>query len=109
MLTAAWQIAIGLIALGIAAVAAGALAGPFAAALVWLVPTVLVTYQSLRHPVPGRFDDDNAWNEHVLSIILVGAETPRSVPMRIVIGMVFGAPLGWYVLLSALMTALPIG
>ena len=69
--------------------------------LVWLVPTVAVLTWVAFRPDPAETDDDNddqTWPGFAIRYVLVGEDTPRPLPHRIVAAVVFGAPTGWCLL-----------
>lgn len=94
-----WAATRGLLALG---------AGPVTATLPWLVPTATAVIWTLLRPTAARVsdDDDDSWFGYAIRWVLVGEIEPRPAPVRVVAALVFGGPVGWSLLVVALLTVL---
>lgn len=100
--TAVVQVVVGAVVLLVAiALAADAGLGGWAA-LIWAVPTVLVTWRAVRSERPARVEDDQPWNEYVLRATLIGSGQVRPVGLRLATGLVLGGPLALFVAVLAL-------
>lgn len=70
-------------------------------ALPWLVPTGAVLGWVLVRPrAADRHDDDHGWVDYVSTRVLVGEGRPRPTPLRVLIAVVAGGPIGWTFLLG---------
>lgn len=69
--------------------------------LVWFVPTAVVVVWVLARPRPAvpTDSDDDSWSGYAISYALVGEMEPRPAPARLVAAVVFGAPVGWAIVL----------
>jgi hypothetical protein len=76
------------------------------AVLPWLVPTAGAVGWTLLHPTAAvaTDDDDDSWAGYALRYVLVGEDTPRGAPARLVAAVVFGAPVVWALTASGLLT-----
>lgn len=106
MATAVVHLLVGLVLLALAISGVAVLGAGGWAALVWAVPTLCTTGLAARSATPARPEDDQGWNAYVLRAVLVGGETVRPVPVRIVTGLVLGGPLGFLVLVYAVLEAI---
>lgn len=72
----------------------------------WLVPTVLTVAWGLTRPVPAvaTDDDDDGWTTYSIQYVLVGEDTARAAPARLVAATLFGAPVIWSLLVFGLST-----
>lgn len=99
---------------GLLAVAAWALARLGASGsivvLTWLVPTVIVVLWTLLHPTAARLsdDDDDTWFGYAIRWALVGELDPRPAPIRLLVALLTGAPVGWALAVVAVLTLLGI-
>ena len=66
--------------------------------VVWLIPTAAVTAWAVRSSAPATVSDveSQGWSEYVVRFVMIGNETVRSVPLRVITGIVFGAPVACY-------------
>jgi hypothetical protein len=66
--------------------------------VVWLAPTLAVTGWAIRSTAPATVSDveSQGWGEYVVRFVMIGDETARPVPLRIITGIVFGAPVACY-------------
>lgn len=78
--------------------------------LTWAIPTACVLLWALIRPSPAELtdDDDDSWFGYTLRWALVGEVEPRATPLRILAALVFGAPVGWALILVALLTVVGI-
>jgi uncharacterized membrane protein YadS len=70
--------------------------------VVWLLPTLGVLTWVVARPSPAETDDandDQTWPGFAIRYVLVGEDTPRPLPLRVIAATVFGAPIGWCLLL----------
>jgi hypothetical protein len=77
--------------------------------LVWLVPTLGVLIWVVARPGPAETDDandDQTWPGFAIRYVLVGEDTPRPLPLRIIAAILFGAPAGWCLLFVGCITIL---
>mgnify|MGYP003134626896 CR=1 FL=1 len=76
------------------------------AVLPWLVPTVLTVGWALGRPRPAvaTDDDDDGWTTFSIQYVLVGEDTARPAPARLVASTLFGAPVIWSLLVFGLST-----
>lgn len=74
--------------------------------LTWAIPTAGVLLWTLIRPSPAELtdDDDDSWFGYTIRWALVGELEPRAVPLRIVVALIVGAPVGWALVLVALLT-----
>lgn len=75
-------------------------------AAVWAVPAAgTVAWTTIRPSVSGLTDDDDdSWLGYSIRWVLVGELEPRPAPVRVIAAILFGAPLGWVLLLIGLLT-----
>jgi hypothetical protein len=68
--------------------------------VVWLIPTFAVTTWAVRSRAAATMSDveSQGWSEYVVRFVMIGNETPRPVPLRVVTGIVFGAPVACYLI-----------
>ena len=97
-----------LIVLGAASMAAAwwalslGLPSSIVALLVWVAPTLGVLAWVVARPSPAETSDDNddqTWPGFAIRYVLVGEDTPRPLPLRVIAAVVFGAPTSWCLLL----------
>lgn len=83
-------------------------AGPLLVVMPWLAPTVAVVVWTLVRPSVARVtdDDDDTWFGYAIRWVLVGEDEPRSASVRLVAALLFGGPVGWSLLVVALLTVL---
>jgi hypothetical protein len=82
------------------------------AIIVWLLPTLGVLTWVVVRPGPAETDDtndDQTWPGFAIRYVLVGEDTPRPLPLRVIAAVVFGAPIGWCVLLVGCVGLLGLG
>lgn len=72
----------------------------------WVVPTAAVLIWSLLRPQPAvaTDDDDDGWTTYSLLFVLVGEESVRPAPVRMIAAAIFGAPVIWSLLVFGLST-----
>lgn len=78
--------------------------------LLWAVPTASMLVWALRGRVPATASDYEAqsWSDYSVRAVMIGIERPRPVPARIVTGVLFGAPLGVWIVVGVLLDLLGI-
>jgi hypothetical protein len=77
--------------------------------LVWLAPTLGVLAWVVTRPSPAEThdtNDDQTWPGFAIRYVLVGEDSPRPLPQRVVAAIVFGAPTGWCLLLAGFVSIL---
>lgn len=81
-------------------------AGTVVIVLPWLVPTAAVTVWTLVRPTAARLtdDDDDTWFGYAIRWALVGELDARPAALRLVAALLFGAPVGWALLVLAVLT-----
>ena len=93
-----------IVALGIAVMAgvwwleAQAELSGFVRMQIWLVPTIAVLVWTIAAPSVAESTDENdtqTWPGFAIRYGLVGEDELRPLPVRIVLAVVFGAPVGW--------------
>ena len=70
----------------------------FVRIVIWLVPTVAVLVWTVVAPSVAESTDHNdtqTWPGFAIRYGLVGEDEPRPLPVRIAIAALFGAPVGW--------------
>ena len=75
-------------------------------ALVWLVPTAAVLVWTVTAPRVAESTDHNdtqTWPGFTIRYGLVGEDQARPVPARIACAVVFGAPVGWALVVIGLL------
>jgi hypothetical protein len=74
--------------------------------LPWWLPTLGVMVWTLRGPAPAiaTDDDDDSWAIYAIRYVLVGADTPRPTPVRLIAAVLVGAPVCWALLLLGILT-----
>lgn len=72
----------------------------------WALPTAgAVAWTTIRPSVSGLTDDDDdSWLGYSIRWVLVGEIEPRPAPVRVIVAILFGAPVGWALLLIGLLT-----
>jgi hypothetical protein len=70
------------------------------AALLWVVPTLAVTWRAVRSRKPALVEDEDTWTEYVLRAVLIGSGRVRPVGVRLVTGLVLGGPLAVFVVVA---------
>jgi len=75
---------------------------------VWIVPTVGAVLWVLLKPDPATASEDEAqpWSDYVVRAVMIGVDEPRPAVQRIVTGIVFGAPLAVYLVITVVLEAL---
>jgi hypothetical protein len=70
----------------------------------WWLPTIGAVVWTVSRPTPAVVtdDDDDSWSAYAIRWVLVGENTPRPTPVRVIAAIVFGAPAVWAILLSLL-------
>ncbi len=105
-LTFALIVVLGLAVATLASVGLRALDAPaWVVALPWILPILGTVVWTLRGPRPALLsdDDDESWSGYAIRSVMVGADEPRSVGSRALMGLVFGAPIVWsFIILTAL-------
>jgi hypothetical protein len=72
------------------------------AVVVWVVPTLGTLTWVVARPGPAEThdaNDDQTWPGYSIRYALVGEDTPRSLPLRVIAAILFGAPVGWCLVL----------
>lgn len=74
--------------------------------LVWAVPTACVVLWTLVRPTVAELtdDDDDSWFGYTIRWALVGEIDCRPAPVRVLVAVVLGAPVGWALVVFALLT-----
>ena len=74
--------------------------------LPWMAPTLGALAWTLLRPSPAiaTDDDDDSWVGYAIRFVLVGDDTPRSAPIRVLAALLFGAPIVWALIVSGLAT-----
>jgi len=75
-------------------------------ASLWAVPTAVVMVWTLARPPPAvaTDDDDDGWTTYSIQFVLVGEDTPRPAPVRVIAAALFGAPVIWSLVVFGLST-----
>lgn len=76
---------------------------------VWLIPTVAVLVWTIVAPSASESTDDNdtqTWPGYAIRYVLVGEDTVRPLPARLAAAALFGAPVGWALVIVGLLTLL---
>jgi hypothetical protein len=78
--------------------------------LTWLLPTVAVLVWALRARIPATASDYEAqfWGDYSVRAVMIGIERPRHVAARVATAVLFGAPLGMWILIGLLLELLGI-
>jgi hypothetical protein len=78
--------------------------------LLWLVPTVSMLAWALRGRIPATASDYEAqsWGDYSVRAVMIGIEQPRNVPARVATAVLFGAPLGVWIVIGILLDLLGI-
>lgn len=78
--------------------------------LVWLAPTTGAVAWVVVRPTPAiaTDDDDESWTGYVIRYVIVGEDTPRAAPVRLLAALVFGAPVVWSLAAFGLATLLGV-
>jgi hypothetical protein len=81
-------------------------APPELVASLWALPTALVMVWTLARPqaAVATDDDDHGWTTYSIQYVLVGHESPRSAPVRVIAAALFGAPVIWSLVVFGLST-----
>ena len=98
LVTFALIVAIGLVIMVLVMVGLDRLDAPgWVVALPWMVPTAGMLAWVLRRPGPAVLsnDDDDSWSGFAIRSVLVGRDTPRAAPLRVIATVLFGAPIVW--------------
>lgn len=74
--------------------------------LAWAVPTALVVLWTLVRPTVAEVtdDDDDSWFGYAIRWALVGEIDCRPAPVRVLVAVVLGGPVGWALVVFALLT-----
>ncbi|HWL44094.1 MAG TPA: hypothetical protein VNQ73_14225 [Ilumatobacter sp.] len=74
----------------------------------WIAPTVGAVAWALRRPQPATASEDEAqpWSDYAVRAVMVGIEQPRPVAQRLLTGVLFGAPLVVYLIITVILEAL---
>ncbi len=72
----------------------------------WAIPTATVVVWTLVRPRPAvaTDDDDDGWTTYSIQYVLVGEQSPRPAPIRMMSAVLFGAPIFWSLLVFGLST-----
>lgn len=75
---------------------------------VWVVPTVGSLIWALWRPQPATASDDEQqpWSDYAVRAVMIGVERPRPAAGRAVTGILFGAPLVVYLVITVVLEAL---
>jgi hypothetical protein len=78
--------------------------------LTWLVPTLGVLAWALRARGPATASDYEAqfWGDYSVRAVMIGIERPRNVAARVATAVLFGAPLGMWIVIGLLLDLLGI-
>lgn len=76
----------------------------------WLIPAAAVTVWACRPTEPATVSDveSQGWGEYVARYVMVGNEEVRPLPLRVVTGVLFGAPVAGALVVFALLALLGI-
>ena len=80
------------------------------ALVTWAVPTVSMLVWAVRGRIPATESDYEAqsWSDYSVRAVMIGIERPRGVPARVATAVLFGAPLGTWVVVGVLLDLLGI-
>ena len=83
-------------------------ADEWVAPTVWVILTVIMIVWTLLKPDPATASEDEAqpWSDYVVRAVMIGVDEPRPAVQRIVTGIVFGAPLAVYLVITVVLEAL---
>lgn len=75
-------------------------------AMPWWLPTLAAIVWTIIRPSVAVVsdDDDESWGGYANRYVLVGEHEPRAAPVRVVTALLFGAPIGWALLVFAALT-----
>jgi hypothetical protein len=75
---------------------------------VWLVPTGGALIWALHRPQPATAsqDEEQPWSDYAVRAVMIGVDEPRPRPARAVAGILFGAPLVVYLVITVVLEAL---
>ncbi len=78
--------------------------------LAWLVPTVAVLVWVVLARVPATASDyeSQIWGDYAVRAVMIGIERPRRVAARVATAILFGAPLGMWIVIGLLLSVLGI-
>ena len=76
--------------------------------VVWVVPTVGAVIWALWRPQPATASEDEQqpWSDYAVRAVMIGVERPRPAAGRAVTGILFGAPLVVYLVITVVLEAL---
>jgi hypothetical protein len=69
----------------------------WAVSMPWLVPTAGVLLWALAKPSAAVLsdDDDDKWTGYSVRVVMIGSDSPRPRPVRLIATVLFGAPVAW--------------
>jgi len=75
-------------------------------ATMWGLPTAAALIWTIARPLPAiaTDDDDDGWTTYSILYVLVGEESPRAVPVRIIAAVFLGGPIVWSLFVFGLST-----
>jgi hypothetical protein len=78
--------------------------------LTWLVPTLAMLAWALRAKIPATASDYEAqsWGDYSVRAVMIGVERPRHPAARVATAVLFGAPLGMWIVIGLLLDLLGI-
>lgn len=78
---------------------------------VWLVPTAIVLVWTIAHPSVAESSDERdhqTWPGFAIRYGLAGEDQLRPLPVRVAVAVVFGAPVGWALVIVGILTLLGV-
>jgi hypothetical protein len=75
---------------------------------VWVVPTAGALIWSLLRPQPATAseDEEQPWSDYAVRAVMIGIDQPRPAASRAITGILFGAPLVVYLIITVALEAL---
>lgn len=75
---------------------------------VWIVPTVAALIWALYRPQPATAsrDEEQPWSDYAVRAVMIGVDQPRPAAGRALTGILFGAPLVVYLVITVVLEAL---
>ncbi len=72
----------------------------------WAIPAAAVLIWTLSRPraAVATDDDDDGWTTYSIQYVLVGQQTPRAAPIRMIAAVLFGPPVVWSLFVFGLST-----